>query len=103
MDISYNMEDDLNWSDAESVDLQPDGWKRVKISFIDSYPFVFWRINDIQKNFRSNSDSVSRKGVIDFFSDSLHSLKVLVMNTLDEMPEDRRQFYKENIVELFDE
>ena len=103
MDISYNMEDDLNWNDAESVDLQPNGWKRVKISFIDSYPFVFWRINGIEKNFRSNSDAVSRKGVIDFFSESLISLKILVVNTIDEMPEDRKKFYKENIVGLFDE
>ena len=103
MEINYRIENDLDWNNAESIDLQPDGWKNVKISFIDSYPFVFWRINDIQKNFRSNSDSVSRRGVIDFFSDSLHSLKILVMNTLGEMPEDRRQFYKENIVELFDE
>lgn len=103
MDISYNMEDDLNWSDAESVDLQPKGWKKVKVSFIDSYPFVFWRINGIEKNFRSNSDAVSRKGVVDFFSESLASLKILVVNTIDQMPEDRKKFYKENIVGLFDE
>lgn len=103
MEINYRIEDDLDWNDAESVDLQPNGWKRVKVSFIDSYPFVFWRINDIDKNFRSSSDSVSRKGVIDFFSESLVSLKILVVNTLDEMPEERRQFYKENIVRLFDE
>lgn len=103
MDISYNMEDDLNWNDAESVDLQPKGWKRIKVSFIDSYPFVFWRINGIEKNFRSNSDVVSRKGVVDFFSESLISLKLLVLNTIDSMPEERKKFYKENILELFDE
>lgn len=103
MDISYNMEDDLNWNDAESVDLQPKGWKRIKVSFIDSYPFVFWRINGIEKNFRSNSDVVSRKGVVDFFSESLVSLKLLVLNTIDSMPEERKKFYKENILELFDE
>jgi len=103
MDIRYNMEDDLNWNDAESVDLQPNGWKRIKVNFIDSYPFVFWRINGIEKNFRSNSDVVSRKGVVDFFSESLVSLKLLVLNTIDSMPEERKKFYKENILELFDE
>ena len=57
----------------------------------------------MEKNFRSNSDVVSRKGVVDFFSESLVSLKLLVLNTIDSMPEERKKFYKENILELFDE
>jgi hypothetical protein len=103
MDINYNMEDDLDWTNAEVIELHPKGWKPVSVSFIDSYPFVFWRLNNIQKNFRSNSDLVSRKGVNEFFSDSLASMKLLVMHSLDGMPEERKKFYKENILELFDE
>jgi|688.fasta_scaffold176147_2 hypothetical protein len=103
MSINYNMEDDLDWKNAEEVDIKPAGWKELRIHFIDSYPFVFWRINGIEKNFRSNSDLVSRRGVADFFSDSLISLKIMVSQSLDDMPEDRMKFYKENIVELFDE
>jgi hypothetical protein len=103
MSINYKMEDDLDWRNAEEVDIKPSGWKELRIRFIDSYPFVFWRINDIEKNFRSNSDLVSRRGVIDFFSDSLTSLKIMVSQSLDDMPEERKKFYKENIVELFDE
>lgn len=103
MDINYRMENDLDWVNAESIDIQPPGWKSVKVRFIDSYPFVFWRINDIEKNFRSNSDVVSSRGAREFFSDSLSSLKLLVMHNLESMPEERKQFYKEHIIGLFDE
>jgi hypothetical protein len=103
MDISYRIEDDLDWNNAEAVEVEPEGWKRVVIRYIDAYPFLFWRINEIDKNFRSSSHDVSALGVHDFFSQSLKSMKIMVLGQLDEMHPERRKFYEENIVELFNE
>jgi hypothetical protein len=103
MDISYKMQDDLDWNNAETIDIKPKGWKQVRVSFIDSYPMVFWRINGIEKNFMSSTDLVSTKGVYEFFSGSLETLKMMIDGGIDSMPEERRRFYKENIMELFDE
>lgn len=97
------MEDDLNWGSAEEILLEPEGWKPVKVAFIDSYPFVFWRINGIPHNFRSNSDAVATKGVQEFFSDNLHVLRIMVLGTIEQMTGERRKFYEENIMELFNE
>jgi hypothetical protein len=103
MDINYRMEDDLNWNEAEYVDINPKGWKPVRVWFIDSQPFVFWRINDIPRNFRSYSFSVSISGAHQFFSDALISLKSTLNSAMAKMTDERKMFYQENIVELFNE
>jgi hypothetical protein len=103
MDISYKIENDLDWNNAEFIDINPEGWKTLRIKFIDAYPFVFWRINEIPRNFRSNSDLVSRKGVDRFFSENLEALKTVITHELDAMPDERKKFYKDNIIGLFDE
>lgn len=103
MDIKYRMEEDLDWNNAESIEIKPEGWKQITIKFIDAYPFIFWRINDIDRNFSSSSHDASSLGVYDFFSQSLKSMKIMVLGQLDEMPQDRRSFYEENIIGLFDE
>lgn len=103
MEIKYDLESELDWNNAESIDIKPEGWKKLTVKFIDHYPFVFWRINDIQRNFRSNSDLVSRKGVHEFFSENLMVLKTVLQHSLETMPEERKNFYKQNIIGLFDE
>ena len=99
MDISYNMESDLDWKNAESIDVIVPGWKGVRVKFIDAHPYLFWRLNDIERNFTSNSDLASRYGIHVLISDSLVSLKEMVTRTIDTMPEERKKFYKENIME----
>jgi hypothetical protein len=103
MEIAYRIEDDLDWRSAEEIFMEPEGWKPVRVSFIDAYPYLFWRINDIPQNFRSSSDAVATKGVHEFFSENLHVLRVMVLGSIDQMPEERRKFYEENIMELFNE
>lgn len=103
MEISYELENDLDWNNAEFVDIKPEGWKQVRIRFIDAYPMLFWRINDIQRNFRSNSDMVAKRGAAQFFSENLSVLKTVIDHQLEKMPEERKNFYKQNIIGLFDE
>ena len=103
MEINYELENDLNWNNSEFIDIKPKGWKSLRIKFIDGYPFVFWRIDGIDNNFRSNSDLVSRKGAERFFSENLEALKTVITHELDSMPEERKKFYQENIIGLFDE
>lgn len=103
MEINYRIEDDLDWNNSETVEIIPEGWKPVTVRFIDAYPFVFWRINEIDRNFRSSSLDVSSAGVYDFFSQSLKAMKLMVLHQLNDMPEERRRFYEENILGLFDE
>lgn len=103
MDISYKMEKDLDWNNAEVVDIKPEGWKKLTIKFIDANPIVFWRINDIPHNFRSSSDSLSKKGVSESFCSTLKFFKIIITSAMDRIPEKRKKFYEENILELFDE
>jgi hypothetical protein len=103
MEISYRTENGIDWSIAEKITIRPTGWKEVTITFIDCHPLVFWRINDIPNNFQSRSDEVSKRGVERFFSENLEFLKAMIVKTIDEMPEERSKFYKENIIKLFDE
>jgi hypothetical protein len=35
MDISYKIENDLDWNNAEFIDINPEGWKTLRIKFID--------------------------------------------------------------------
>lgn len=103
MDIKYSIQDQLDWNQSETVEIQASGWKPITIRFIDSYPYLFWRINNIENNFLSNSEIVSRKGVIDFFTENLIMLKRRVLETMNDMEPERLEFYKKNIMELFDE
>lgn len=103
MKANYSIDDSLPWNESEKITIEPKGWKPLTISYIESSPYVFWRINDIQKNFRSMGLSVAQDGPHKFFSDSLESLKFIIDSSLDVMTEERREFYTKNIVGLFNE
>lgn len=103
MEINYRMDQDLDWNNAETVEIEPEGWKKINVKFISADPIVFWRINDIPHNFTSNSEVLIQKGVSETFCSTLKSLKILIKTTMDKMPEERKKFYKENILELFNE
>lgn len=103
MEINYNIENDLDWNNAEVIEIKPEGWKKVKIKFIDANPVVFWRINEIEHNFTSNSNNVAKNGIEESFSYTLKILKMIIVSATDKIPEKRKKFYEENIVELFDE
>lgn len=103
MKATYNLEDSLAWHEAEKVEIQPKGWKPLTVFYIESSPYVFWRINSIEKNFRSLGLSVAQDGPHKFFSESLESLKFMIDSSLDVMTEERREFYIKNIVGLFNE
>jgi len=103
MKIDYKIENDIEWDLCETITVKPNGWKEVNIKFVDCRPLLFWRINEIPKNFTSNSDDVSKRGVNIFFKENLEFLKEMITNTIDTMQEDRKKFYQENIITLFDE
>lgn len=103
MGISYNIKDVLDWHNADKVVIRPKGWKEITVYYIDSNPYVFWRINEVDNDFRSLGITVAERGPEKFFSDSLESLKFIIDSSLEVMNEERRNFYVKNIIGLFDE
>jgi len=103
MSASYKIDDSLNWRMAEEIKIHPRGWKPLSVKYIDSSPYIFWRINGVDKNFRSLGNLVAQKGPNKFFCESLESLKIMVNMSLDVMTPERREFYIKNIIGLFDD
>lgn len=103
MGIHYKIEDSLDWEACDRIVIKPKGWKEVTIHYIDSNPYVFWRINEINNNFRSMGIKIVEEGPENFFCGSLESLKFIVESSLDVMTEERREFYVKNIIGLFNE
>jgi hypothetical protein len=101
MKLDYNLEESLEWDQADRMFIQPPGWKQVTIEYIDSPPYIFWRLKGITGSFMSNQKDVLADGAVVHFSKVLIQLKNTVLSQIDQMDQDKRRFYEDNLMRLF--
>lgn len=101
MKMNYNIEQSLDWQDSQKMILQPPGWKQIVIEYIDSPPYIFWKLENIDGSFRSKQRDVIEDGAAIHFTKVLMQLKETVLVELDKMNADRKAFYEDNFLRLF--
>jgi hypothetical protein len=102
MEIDYNIEKNLDWSNAQSIGLKINGWKYIFIEYIDMKPYVIWRVRNTCGHFRSNASTLMENGATNHFATTLITLKQTITNNYESMTQDDKDFYTKHFMDLFE-